>query len=162
MSNPSDTQVDPRDLPYEATIAELNQRLRDAKAKLVDLERVRMLVAELQDELDWWTRGRDRYASGPTAESAPDEPDPTPVKPTLARAIVTIVGTAQPGKTAWSVAEIMAQLRDRGWMPNGDSAEHVVRARTAQLARGEHPSLRRVEHGVYALNGRPTVTIEVP
>jgi hypothetical protein len=144
------TQSDPHRLPYDARIAELTARLLDARHK----------VTELEAELEWWQRGRALYghdlphdgAGGKVTELVPSrevllQPG---TKPTLAQAIVRIMQDGE--QNQWSPPQIMDELRSHGWMPNGSSAEHMVRTKLAQMARDPNGPVKRVRHGVYALS----------
>lgn len=127
----------------------LDQHELDDEVKRVtqELEASRQLVSELEAKLDWLLRGQELYGG-----SRHDGQAGAPLrKPTLTQAIVSVVG--EPSDEGWTPVQVMDQLRARGWMPNGSSAEHVVRARLAALARGDDPVLHRISHGVYALNG---------
>lgn len=121
----------PKELPYEAQIADLSRQLETAREH----------VAELETQLDWWRKGRDLY--GASNSKGAEQ------KPTLAKAILRVMDEGD--QTEWPTAAIIEALESRGWMPNGTSAVHAVRARLAKLARGENPALDRVHHGTYAL-----------
>lgn len=126
----------------------LDQHELDNEVKRVteELEASRELVSKLEAKLDWLLRGQELYGG-----ARQDGQTGAPLrKPTLTQAIVSVVGEAS--DDGWTPVRVMDQLRARGWMPNGSSAEHVVRARLAALARGDAPLLRRVSHGVYELN----------
>jgi hypothetical protein len=112
-----------------------------------ELQRARELAARLEATLDWLRQGRELYG-GSRADAAAGLPLR---KPTLTQAILKVIGDGP--QSEWTAPEVMNQLRARGWMPNGSSAEHVVRARLASLARGDDAVLSRVSHGVYALSG---------
>jgi hypothetical protein len=129
------SSVKPKELPYEDQIADLTSRLEAAKEN----------VAELEAQLDWWRKGRDLY--GASNSKGAEQ------KPTLAKAILRVMDEGD--QTEWPTAAIIEALKSRGWMPNGTSAVHAVRARLAKLARGDDPVLQRVGHGVYALTGDP-------
>jgi hypothetical protein len=134
MSSP-----DPQELPYDDQIADLNSKLSFARQK----------VEELEAELDWWQRGRDLYGKATT--SAPNGSANRGAKPTLATAIIAVMEAVLPERAEWTAPEVMEQLRERGWMPNGKNAEHTVRTKLGQLAQADGP-LTRVRHGVYILN----------
>jgi exonuclease VII small subunit len=144
---------DPVELPYDEKIADLERQLEAARQSTLALE----------GQLEWWKRGRELYGhaatNGNATELVPEEHVfQTGTKPTLAQGIVRVMKSAQPGKETWTTTQVMAELRDRGWMPNGSSAEQVVRARLARMAR-EDGGLKRVEHGIYALSDSPTATL---
>jgi hypothetical protein len=126
----------------------LDQHELDDEVKRVtqELEASRQLVSELESKLDWLLRGQELYGG-----SRQDGQAGAPLrKPTLTQAIVSVIG--ETSDDGWTPVRVMDQLRARGWMPNGSSAEHVVRARLAALARGDTPVLHRISHGVYELN----------
>ena len=137
-------EIDPHLLPYDTQIADLTRKLADA----------RNAVAALEKELDWWTSGRDLYGT----PSSPNGDRLLHVaqahagkKPTLGDALAIVIATANPGQTDWTAKQILAQLRDRGWLPGGQDPDHRVRAKLAEMARGDDSRLRRVGYGVYAL-----------
>jgi hypothetical protein len=144
----------PIELPYDEQIADLERRLDEARKN----------AAALEAQLDWWKQGRELYGHGKTTNGKTTELVPeehvfqTGAKPTLAQAIVRVMKSAEPARERWNAAQVMTELRNRGWMPNGPTAEHVVRARLAKMAR-EDGGLKRVEHGVYALSDSPTATL---
>jgi hypothetical protein len=124
------------ELDYTEQIADLSRKLDAA----------RQAVVQLESEVEWWERGRDLY--GPPASNGSGK---TIERPTLARAIIQVFETAQEGKTEWMVSQIISELRDRGWMPTGKSAEQQVRTKLSQLSRGPDAQLSRVVQGVYRL-----------
>jgi hypothetical protein len=161
------TKVDPHTLPYDDQIARLTR----------EIDALRQKLATLESELDWWQQGRDLYGSdvsangevpdgtatvsagaqtaaagGKTTELVPgsDVLGSPGTKPTLAQAIVRVM--ADGPRKRWTATQVMADLRANDWMPKGTSAEHQVRTKLAHLARGQNRTLRRVEHGVYALS----------
>lgn len=117
--------------------------IRKVKA---ELDEARELVAMLEPKLDWLLRSEEFY--GGNGSSNGTHP-PLVTKPTLNEAILTIIREEREG--GWTALQVMDQLRARGWMPNGSSAEHVVRAKLAALARGDAPALHRISHGVYEI-----------
>lgn len=145
--------TNPIELPYDQQIADLERELDEARKK----------AAALEARLDWWKQGRELYGhatpNGKITELVPEEHVfQTGAKPTLAQGIIRVMKSAEPPRETWNAAQVMTELRNRGWMPNGSTAEHVVRARLAKMAR-EDGGLRRVEHGVYALSDSPTATL---
>lgn len=128
---------------------EFDNEIRQVEKELND---ARELVATLEPRLEWLRRGQELYG-GLSSRDAGRMTRPQ-AKPTLAQAILTVVGDGTEG--GWTAAQVIDQLRARGWMPNGTSAEHVVRAKLAALARGETPALSRISHGVYEANKHGT------
>lgn len=111
-----------------------------------DLDEARKLTATLEAKLEWLLQSKEFYRE----EGSSNGTQPLSAKkPTLQEAILTIIGEGREG--GWTALQVMDQLRARGWMPNGTSAEHVVRARLARLAGGDTPLLHRISHGVYEI-----------
>jgi hypothetical protein len=108
-----------------------------------EVEDARKALAALESKLEWLLKGQELLGGAGPAAARPSK------KPTLTRAILTVIGEGEPG--GWTALQVMDELRARGWMPNGTSAEHVVRARLAALARGDEAMLRRISLGVYEL-----------
>jgi hypothetical protein len=111
-----------------------------------ELEASRQQVSILESKLDWLLRGQELY--GGSRQDGRVGTSPLR-KPTLTQAIINVMDESDDG---WTPVQVIGQLRAHGWMPNGNSAEHVVRARLAALARGDAAVLRRISHGVYVLN----------
>jgi hypothetical protein len=124
---------------------QIDTRVEITKAE-ADLAEARKLTAMLEAKLEWLLQGKEFYKDEGSGNGT--EP-PSAKKPTLQEAILTVLGEGREG--GWSALQVMDQLRARGWMPNGDSAPHVVRAKLAQLAGGETPRLHRISHGVYEI-----------
>jgi hypothetical protein len=104
------------------------------------LDAARKQVAVLEPKLEWLRQGQAFYGNG----SIPAK------KPTLTDAIIRVMSDGS--EAGWTALQVMEALRARGWMPNGTSAEHVVRAKLAFLARGDAPPLRRIAHGIYEIS----------
>jgi hypothetical protein len=121
----------------------------EIKKVTAQLEKAREMVAMLEPKLDSLLRVEEFYRDESGNGTAQSRPSSTR-KPTLNNAILTVIREGSEG--GWTALQVMDQLRVRGWMPNGSSAEHVVRAKLAALARGDSPALHRISHGVYELN----------
>jgi hypothetical protein len=143
------TSLNPHELAYDEQIDDLTRELDSARLK----------VAALEVKLAWWQRGRELYGENqnravitthPAVASSNATLTVRGAKPTLAHAIVDVMDSGLPDQTEWTAPEIMAQLREHGWMPGGKYGEHTVRTKLGQLAKPGGP-LRRVRHGVYAL-----------
>jgi DNA-binding XRE family transcriptional regulator len=132
--------ISPHELDYADQIADLSEKLDAA----------RQTVIQLESKLEWWERGRDLYGV-PASNGSGHATERFGEKPTLAQAIIHVFKAAQEGKTEWMVAQIIVELRDRGWMPTGKSAEQQVRTKLSQLSRGPDAQLHRVVQGVYEL-----------
>jgi len=140
------SDFDPREIlpsAYRERIRELDARLAAERAAASKTER----------ELTWWREGLELFALEAGASPA-DEPETTPstngTKPVLREAIMGIMRDGKrTGKDVWKAPEMIRLLGERGWLPNGDNAEHIVRSRLSTLTKADE--LERVGYGQYAL-----------
>jgi hypothetical protein len=130
-----------------AVIAENINRLRKhVSAKEDELNSVRA-------ELEWWETGQQLFGDVPDEPSdelpleAADEPDANGAKPPLRSRILMILAQ-QPRKT-WKTDAVIAEMRERDWLPGGEYAEHHVRSMLAQMHR--KGQARRMGRGMYRL-----------
>jgi hypothetical protein len=111
----------------------------------------------LQAELEWWEKGQELFGRVPgeatdplpiaDAESEDAEHSLNGSRPPLRNRILTILGQ-EPRKT-WKAEQVIDEMRERDWMPSGDSAEHHVRSMLAQMHR--KGQARRMGRGMYRL-----------
>lgn len=110
-------------------------------------------LSRLRTELEWWETGRKLFAdelSAPSdelplevAETASSNGD----KPPLRNRILAVLGQ-EPRKT-WRADAVIAELRQRDWLPGGENAEHHVRSMLAQMHR--KGQARKMGRGTYRL-----------
>src|SRR5437899_2199290 len=115
------TSAEPQELAYDEQIGHLTRQLEIARQK----------VAGLESELDWWKRGRELFGHPPNGSIGLATGS---TKPTLAQGLFLIADEAFPEKIEWTASEMMAALRERGWMPTGKYAEHSVRTKLSNVA----------------------------
>jgi hypothetical protein len=147
---------DPSSIPaeeYDAQIARLAAQ-RDAEFAAFN---------ETEAKLKWWQQGRALYALeatriSPLQEVTQDLAPSPPVgrgvngsvptsKPVLKEAIFRVMREDE--TQIWKVPEVMKALEERGWMPNGANAGHIVRSRLSTLTKAKE--LERVGYGRYTL-----------
>ena len=141
------SDFDPREISpsaYRGRIRELETRFAAERAAASKTER----------ELTWWREGLELFAPEAEARAHDEPPEATPSvngsKPVLREAILRIMRDGKAtGKDVWKVPEVISLLGERGWLPNGANAEHIVRSRLSTLTKAEE--LQRVGYGQYAL-----------
>ncbi len=119
----------------------------EVAAAAAELERKRA-------ELEWWETGRRLFSETTDTEDdagAEDDANDKGTKPTLRAAILAILGQ-KPRKT-WKTEAVIAELRRRDWLPNGENAEHHTRSMLAQMHR--KGQARRMDRGYYRLPPQP-------
>jgi hypothetical protein len=132
-----------------ATIAKRIGELR------TEVDAVEIRLAALRAELAWYEDGKRLFGDAPRdpdVERPLPGPDNEPArtngaKPTLREAILTVM-RERPTKT-WPVESVIAELRQREWLPTGDNAEHRTRSTLAQMHR--KGQVKRMDRGRYRL-----------
>ncbi len=123
---------DPRQVPrsfYDEKIAELTAEHR----------RLLTAAAEINEEIQWWQAGRDRFTAedeGPDQERLVDVDDADlGIAPENLRAAITFVmRSSGPMKPAG----VIAGLREHGWLPSAKSGPQMVRNRMLEMhSKGE-------------------------
>lgn len=124
----------------------------------VDAAETRM--AALRAELAWYEDAKRLFGDAPRD---PEVERPLPglgneeaarangAKPTLREAILTVM-RERPNKT-WPVESVIAELRQRDWLPTGTHAEHRTRSTLAQMHR--KGQAKRMDRGRYRLPPEP-------
>jgi len=124
-----------------------------------EVDAVETRLAALRAELAWYEDGKRLFGDAPRDPDAEPplpglDPEPSPVngaKPTLREAILTIMAE-RPNKT-WPVESVIAELRQREWLPTGTHAEHRTRSTLAQMHR--KGQAKRMDRGRYRLPPAP-------
>jgi hypothetical protein len=158
---------DPAHLPrtvFDDRISELQQRVASLEDQL----------NHAQEQLDWWLKGLELFAAANGAqdetlfEDAQVTVDPESrivemvpstavlqspgMKPRLRQAVLRAMldrPSANGRESRWPAADLIAELDARGWLPNGKSAENMVRHMLRDLVkRGQ---LVKPGYGTYAL-----------
>lgn len=138
--------------PAQITAEEYSERIGALEAQLT---REQEACSKTEAQLAWWVQGRDLFASGEaTRRAEPSSDNTNGSKPVLREAILRIMRDGE--KKTWKPPALMRELADRGWMPNGTHAEHIVRSRLAALVKTG--DLRRVSYGTYGLPKGGTMT----
>jgi hypothetical protein len=130
-----------------AVIAENISRLRKhVSAKEDELN-------SLRTELEWWETGQQLFGDVPAepSDELPLEPAESQTangaKPPLRNRILLIL--AQEPRKTWKTDAVIAEMRERDWLPGGEHAEHHVRSMLAQMHR--KGQARRMGRGQYRL-----------
>ena len=133
---------------YRDRIAALEAQRAD---QLAEVQKVQENVQQTERLLAWWREGQALYGFDDAPDDRPIDIAPNGKKPVLKTAIFQIMREARDanGKVAWSPAEMSQALGERGWMPNGASANHIVRSRLSTLCKDG--KLERASYGHYAL-----------
>jgi hypothetical protein len=154
-------------------MAKIRSLLRDLGAKRAE-------VARLEEELEWWQKGRDLFGREtadahipiPNELSSPgviigEAKAPSAVMTslsemvkglldsthlTLRQSILTVMAT-EPGR-AWKPAEVIEALERQGRMPTAKSGAQMVRNRLLAMTEGDNPDLTRDGDGYYQLAAR--------
>lgn len=136
------------------TAAQLVANINQLQKQVNETEDV---LSRLREELEWYETGLQLFAdedSGVSAElplvglSEDSEIESSNgSKPPLRNRIITVLGQ-EPRKT-WKTDALIAELRQRDWLPNGEHAEHHVRSMVAQMAR--KGQARKMARGAYRL-----------
>lgn len=118
-------------------------------------------LAKLKAELAWYEDGirlfgdappdPDVAPSFPELASEPDTPSANGDKPTLRKAILTVM-REHPNRT-WKVESVISELRRRDWLPGGANGEHRTRSVLAQMHR--KGQAKRIDRGRYRLPPEP-------
>lgn len=146
------------DIPIEVFDANV-QRLSE---ELLEAERT---LDRLQRELNWWASGRslfEEHIKAVSQQTNGSKPKGTVTveafnprspmatgghKPTLRKAIITVMENSD--RKNWGTEDLFSALKERGWFPNGKTAEHATRKMLARMAREDE--IVRADRGVYAL-----------
>lgn len=139
----------------------IRQRIGELRAEVATAEEY---LATIRAELAWYEHGEklfgdappnpDVVRSFPGLDSEPPRANgtqPIGTKPTLRVAILTVM-RERPGKT-WPVESVIAELRQRDWLPTGTHAEHRTRSTLAQMHR--KGQAKRMDRGRYRLPPEP-------
>ncbi len=136
------------------TATEYRDRIAALEAQraeqLAEVQKIQEDVQQTERLLAWWREGQALYGFDDAPAEAVDI-SPNGKKPVLKNAIFQIMreGRDANGTLAWSPAEMSQALSERGWMPNGASAKHIVRSRLSTLCKDG--KLERASYGHYAL-----------
>lgn len=142
--------MSPSPIPPELINKRIGQ-LRD------DVDSTEDQLSKLRAELAWYEEAKQLFGDAPPD---PDVEPPLPgiteeretpstngAKPTLRQAILKVM--SDDARKTWKVETVIAELRERGWMPGGEHAEHRTRSVLAQMNRkGE---IKRMDRGRYRL-----------